>query len=173
MSSECEKCGEHTLECSGHKKLGRPEKPIDWNVFEELCFIQCTSSEVASVLRISVETLYDRVIKNYNEHYSVVYKRYSDGGKSSLRRNQFNLSKTNAAMAIWLGKQYLGQKDISREEVREIGDDIIRAVREIQSEPRVQKSSGSIMEITKPLLDKGRSGEQNQIPNELGATGTI
>ena len=29
----------------------------------------------------------------------------------SLRRAQFNLAKTNAAMAIFLGKNYLGQKD--------------------------------------------------------------
>ena len=29
----------------------------------------------------------------------------------SLRRKQWNLAKTNATMAIWLGKQYLGQKD--------------------------------------------------------------
>ena len=39
------------------------------------------------------------------------YKRFSDGGKASLRRNQLHLSKTNAAMAIWLGKQKLDQKD--------------------------------------------------------------
>jgi hypothetical protein len=31
--------------------------------------------------------------------------------KIRLRRNQFELSKKSAAMAIWLGKQYLDQKD--------------------------------------------------------------
>ena len=31
----------------------------------------------------------------------------------SLRRYQFNLAKTNAGMAIWLGKQMLGQKEPS------------------------------------------------------------
>ena len=29
----------------------------------------------------------------------------------SLRRNQFKLSETNVTMAIFLGKQYLGQSD--------------------------------------------------------------
>jgi hypothetical protein len=29
----------------------------------------------------------------------------------SLRRAQFKLAETNASMAIFLGKQYLGQKD--------------------------------------------------------------
>ena len=31
--------------------------------------------------------------------------------KIKLRRNQFKLSEKNAAMAIFLGKNYLGQKD--------------------------------------------------------------
>lgn len=31
--------------------------------------------------------------------------------KISLRRNQMNLSKKSAAMAIWLGKNYLNQTD--------------------------------------------------------------
>ena len=36
----------------------------------------------------------------------------SAGGLTSLRRIQFSMAHTNVAMAIWLGKQYLGQKDI-------------------------------------------------------------
>lgn len=31
--------------------------------------------------------------------------------KIQLRKNQIELSKKSAAMGIWLGKQYLGQKD--------------------------------------------------------------
>lgn len=30
----------------------------------------------------------------------------------ALRRAQWRLAERNAAMAIWLGKQYLGQRDI-------------------------------------------------------------
>ena len=43
--------------------------------------------------------------------YNELYAQYAARGKSSLRRYQFNLAKTNATMAIWLGKQWLGQKD--------------------------------------------------------------
>jgi hypothetical protein len=32
-------------------------------------------------------------------------------GLASLRRKQFTMAESNASMAIWLGKQYLGQKD--------------------------------------------------------------
>ena len=38
-------------------------------------------------------------------------KKYSAKGRTSLRRYQFKLAEKNAAMAIFLGKNYLGQKD--------------------------------------------------------------
>ena len=37
--------------------------------------------------------------------------------KFSLRRIQFNLAQKSAGMAIWLGKQYLGQKEPEKEMV--------------------------------------------------------
>jgi len=91
--------------------MARPLKPIDWKLFEQLCHIQCTHSEMASFFHIVVDTLYDRAEKEYKDRFSSIYKRYSEGGKSSLRRNQFRMSEKNCTMAIWLGKQYLGQRD--------------------------------------------------------------
>jgi len=90
---------------------GRPPKPIDWKIFEQLCHIQCTHSEIASFFHVVVDTLYDRVEKEYGEKISSIYKRFSEGGKSSLRRHQFRMAEKNCSMAIWLGKQYLGQRD--------------------------------------------------------------
>jgi len=96
--------------------MARPEKEIDWSLFEKLCELQCTQPEIASYLGISDDTLRSRAKKQYElEDYSDVYKKFSESGKCSLRRNQFVLSKKNAAMAIWLGKQWLGQKDQSKE----------------------------------------------------------
>lgn len=92
-------------------KLGRPEKPIDWKSFEDLCHIQCTPEEIASFCKVARSTLYDRAEKEYGEEFPTVYKRFTEGGKCSLRRTQMKLAQKNTAMAIWLGKQYLGQKD--------------------------------------------------------------
>lgn len=94
---------------------GRPEKPIDWKVFEDLCNIQCTPEEISSVCKVDRHTLYDRVKKQYEEDFPTVYKKFTDGGKMSLRRTQLKLAQKNTAMAIWLGKQYLGQKDHHQE----------------------------------------------------------
>ena len=39
--------------------------------------------------------------------------------KIKLRKNQFKLSEKSASMAIWLGKQYLGQRDTIEVEDKE------------------------------------------------------
>ena len=90
---------------------GRPPKEINWILFQDLCSLQCTQSEIASVLHINAETLRIRVKEHYEQDYPHVYKEYSEGGKASLRRIQMKLAQKSAAMAIFLGKQYLGQKD--------------------------------------------------------------
>lgn len=94
-----------------HNPNGAPKKNIDWNLFEDLCGLQCTQSEIASILKVHPNTLSDRVFEKYEEDYSTTYKKYSECGKVSLRRYQFIQAKKNPSMAIWLGKQWLDQKD--------------------------------------------------------------
>lgn len=93
------------------KKMGRPEKEINWEHFEQLCSLQCTQSEICSFLKTNDKTLVKHILLNYKESYSEAYKKYSEVGKCSLRRYQFTQARTSATMAIWLGKQWLGQKD--------------------------------------------------------------
>lgn len=115
------------------KRSGPPPKPIDWELFQELCALQCTQSEIASCLKIHKDTLRDRAMEHYCEDYGTIYARYSEEGKCSLRRNQFVMSRKSAAMAIWLGKQWLGQKetfDSNDEVIRKIFDKIDDKLRE-------------------------------------------
>src|ERR1700677_1875567 len=94
--------------------VGHPQKPIDWTAFEQLCALQCTQDEMAGVLHVSKDTLYSRAKDHYGEEFSAIYNKFAAAGKSSLRRNQFVMSKKSAAMAIWLGKHWLGQRDVSK-----------------------------------------------------------
>lgn len=153
--------------------VGRPQKEINWEEFEKLCELQCTQSEIAGFLKIHPETLSNRVGEHYGEDYSSIYKRYSEGGKCSLRRHQFLLSKKNSSMAIWLGKQWLGQKDISKEEMQDIAKDLINAVREAETNAGNGKANRSILENQQPLLDQGFTGQTHQVSNELGAESPI
>ena len=91
---------------------GRPKTEINWMHFEDLCGLQCTIEEIVGFFRVSKCTIQRHVKEKYGETFDTVYERFSSTGKCSLRRNQFALSKKNAAMAIHLGKTYLGQKDV-------------------------------------------------------------
>lgn len=93
------------------KKMGRPPKEISKETFEKLCNIQCTQSEICSVLKVSDSTLSRWCAKEYQMTFEDAYKKFSENGKMSLRRIQFKLAEKYPAMAIFLGKQYLGQKD--------------------------------------------------------------
>ena len=90
---------------------GRPQKEIDKKIFENLCGLQCTLEEIAGVFDCSVDTIERWCKREYGETFAEVYKKHSAKGKTSLRRIQFKLAEKSAAMAIFLGKNYLGQKD--------------------------------------------------------------
>ena len=91
---------------------GRPKKTLDYLVAEKLASIMCTEEEIAAVLGVSVRTL------QRDEEFCRVYKKGMDSGRASIRRSQFKLMNDgNATMAIWLGKQYLDQKEQVQEKV--------------------------------------------------------
>lgn len=98
-------------------RTGRPKKEIDQKTFEELCAIQCTEAEICAVLGVCEDTLGKWCKRTYKMTFSEAFKSKSCLGKKSLRRTQFKLAEKNAAMAIWLGKQYLEQKDVVEQNI--------------------------------------------------------
>lgn len=92
-------------------KGGRPRIEIDQDQFKKLCGLQCTLAEIAGFFDCSEDTIENWCKRELNRGFSDAFKEFSASGKISLRRNQFRLAEKSAAMAIFLGKQYLGQKD--------------------------------------------------------------
>lgn len=92
-------------------RTGRPKKNIDQNQFESLCVLQCTLDEICGWFGVCSDTLESWCKRTYKMNFSEVFKQKRGVGKISLRRSQWRLAKKNANMAIWLGKQYLGQSD--------------------------------------------------------------
>ena len=92
--------------------MGRPRKEIDQKQFENLCGLQCTLEEICGWFGVTDKTLNSWCKRTYSESFSEVFRQKRSTGKISLRRSQWRLAEKNASMAIWLGKQYLGQKDI-------------------------------------------------------------
>lgn len=101
-------------------KGGRPKFTINYELVDELAKIQCTKQEIAAVLGCSISTL------TADKEFLERYKTGSDHGKTSLRRFQFKLAEHNTAMAIWLGKQWLGQKEQPIED-----DDVTSRLKEV------------------------------------------
>lgn len=86
------------------KKTGRPLKHIDTNLVKELARIHCTRDEIARIVGCHVDTLYAR--------FSDLLQEGMAEGKRSLKRLQWQQAERgNVQMLIWLGKQWLGQKD--------------------------------------------------------------
>ena len=79
--------------------------------FEKLCSLQCTYNEICDWFDIDDKTLNEWCRSTYGATFSEVFKIKRGKGQISLRRTQWKLAEKNPTMAIWLGKQYLGQKD--------------------------------------------------------------
>jgi len=92
-------------------KPGPKEAIIDWEQVKSMCAIQCTRDEIASCLGISDDTLQRAAKRDYNKLFIELRDEWAKGGHCVLRRKQWKLADNNAAMAIFLGKQMLGQKD--------------------------------------------------------------
>lgn len=95
---------------------GRPIKLISEQgmaFITKLAGLMCTDEEIAAMMsdeheQISVDTLTN---DNNKATFTECKEKGQATGKASLRRNQFKLSESNAAMAIFLGKNWLGQSD--------------------------------------------------------------
>jgi len=89
---------------------------IDKIQLEQLCKLNCTVEEIGAFFGCNKKTIERRM--HEDPELRDIIERGRDMGKLSIRREQFRImEKGNATMAIWLGKQYLGQRDRSEVEV--------------------------------------------------------
>jgi hypothetical protein len=94
---------------------GRKAIKIDLVELEKLCVLQCTDEEMAAWLGVSVRTLESR---RKQPQFAEVMNRGKVKGRISVRRAQMKLLDAgNATMGVWLGKQLLGQRDVTPIEV--------------------------------------------------------
>lgn len=105
-------------------QMGRPKKQINKEEFEKLCFLQCTRNEFCMWFDVSDETLNKWCKDNYNgKTFLAVFQEKKQGGLISLRRTQFQLAEKSPAMAIFLGKNLLGQSDRVEQTIKDVSED--------------------------------------------------
>lgn len=127
-------------------KKGTQIKKIDQQAFEQLCLIQCTESEICAVFDCDPTTLNNWCKKTYKRTFIEVAKEKRQVGLMSLRRFQFKQAERNTTMAIWLGKQYLGQTEKVQTTLDTTGGGLkIEVVHDVPDEgtaPAVPSNSG-------------------------------
>jgi hypothetical protein len=90
---------------------GRKAVKIDLVELEKLCYLQCSDENIASWYGVSVRTIKYR---RKETEFANAMRRGKTRGFVNIRRAQMKLlEEGNAAMAVWLGKSELGQRDTS------------------------------------------------------------
>ena len=119
--------------------MARPRKEIDKREFESLLFIQCTLAEVTAYFDNKLDGCSEDTIERwcrriYHKSFAEVSREKRDVGKISLRRMQWRLAEKSAAVAIFLGKNYLGQTDavqIDNSEALSRLDEVLKEIKGI------------------------------------------
>jgi IS30 family transposase len=102
--------------------MARPRKEISQQEFEKLCKLQCTQQEIADWFDCSPDTIERWCQREYNKRFAEVFAQNRGKGKISLRRMQWQLAEKSPAMAIFLGKNMLGQTDKMEQIVNDVSE---------------------------------------------------
>ena len=114
-------------------KRGRPTIDFDKKQFTDLVALGCKQEEICWWFRDETGKVanIDTLSRWCKREFGVNFQEYSKQNslmalKIQLRRNQFELSKHSVPMAIWLGKQYLGQTEKQEMSLSTNNDDTIK-----------------------------------------------
>ena len=112
-------------------------KEYDKKTFADLIGIGCGCDEICWFFRddsgkpANIDTISRWCVRTFGMNFQE-YRRQNGAValKIQLRKNQIALSKTSAAMAIFLGKNYLGQAD--EPVVKDTDNDLLQAMFEME-----------------------------------------
>ena len=91
---------------------GRPKAVINWKMVDEYLRSQCDGAHIANILGIHPNTLYLACEEKFNVNFSEYSQQKKGEGKELLRARQFKAAmEGDKTMLVWLGKQYLGQRE--------------------------------------------------------------
>ena len=92
--------------------MSRPKTEIDWARVDELLVAQCDGAGIASILGIHPDTLYKRCEDDFKMTFTAYSQQKRGEGKELLRAKQYELALNgDKTMLVWLGKQYLNQRE--------------------------------------------------------------
>ena len=104
----------------------RGKKHIDLDAFEKLCNMQSTMAELEGFFGVDESTVRLRVEEHYGEPFPVIFERFKQGGKASLRRKAFQRAEKSDKIFILLMKNYLGIVD--KQEIKQEIDQKVQTI---------------------------------------------
>lgn len=124
------------------KPFHRPLKHIDWDKVDVMLEAHCPGTEIAAYFAMHYQTFYDRVVKEKGMSFTEYQQQKQSKGKNNLRLAQYKKGlKGENQMLIWLGKNWLGQRDEPRQD-KEV-DGAIAALLEMLKKKDVDSSDES------------------------------
>lgn len=146
------------------KNVGRPKIILNLEELERLSRLNCTMPEISAYFDIPLRTLEDKFANELDVRKAIEKGRAT--GKLSLRRRQIQIMEetNNPTMAIWLGKQMLGQTD-----KQEIIQDINIEDRKVLDISRLTDDDLNNLERTLKyaLVDESESGEDAKVAQTI------
>jgi hypothetical protein len=147
----------------GQPKRGALPAILDWKKIDQMLHIQCTGEEIASILDVSYNTLERCCRRDKKVKFEDYSREKRLGGRASLRRKQWAMVDKNVAMAIWLGKVMLGQKD--SQEI-DFGKNSLNAMGKMAGTVIILPSNGRDQELIQPTNEAAptKSWESEIVP---------
>ena len=146
------------------KNVGRPKIVLNLEELERLSRLNCTMPEISAYFDIPLRTLEDKFTNELDVRKAIEKGRAT--GKLSLRRRQIQIMEetNNPTMAIWLGKQLLGQTD-----KQEIIQEINIEDRKVLDISRLTDDDLNNLERTLKyaLVDESESGEDAKVAQTI------
>lgn len=94
------------------QKTGRPEIDFDWLRLNKLCQYPLSQDDIAECMGMSKDTIARRILEMFDMSFAAYHNKKKARMRKTLMAWQFKAARTgNITMLIWLGKQYLEQKD--------------------------------------------------------------
>ena len=93
-------------------KPGRVKLQVDWDIVDAHLEAHCTGTQIAGVLGMCAETLYIRCREDKGMTFEEYMYSKRDKGKAHVKHKQYEEAlKGDRGMLVWLGKNWLDQKD--------------------------------------------------------------
>ena len=137
------------------RKAGRKPAQIDLTELEKLSSLHCTDQELADWFGVSTRTIETR---RKRPEFAQAMQRGRAKGRISVRRAQMKmLDSGNGTMGVWLGKQFLGQRDVlTNQHVGSDGGPI-----QVECKPDFSRLTDDELELLRNLILKTQPAPRN------------